>query len=93
MRSSNFVYGVILFAAAIAGLVYSMPIVSVAMSVKSKTDPAALGKAPLPFLPTNDIAILGVEIASIPALIAGIVLMALGPDKVTKVDNTPTEHG
>lgn len=93
MKSRNFVYGVILVAAAIAGLVYSMPIVSDAMSLKSKTDPAALGKAPLPLLPSYDVAILGVEIVSIPALIVGIVLMALGNTKAYEVDRTSTEHG
>jgi hypothetical protein len=92
LKSRNFVCGIILVAAGIAGLVYSMPIVSDAMSLKSRTEPAALGKAPLPSLPSYDSAILGVEIASIPALIAGIVLMALGQSKAYEADKTSTEQ-
>jgi len=78
MRSRNFIVGIILVTAGVAGLVYSMPIVSGAMSLKSKAEPAALGKAPIPSLPSSDFAIFGIEIASIPALIAGTALMAYG---------------
>jgi hypothetical protein len=78
--------GSILIAAGVAGLVYSMPIVSNAIALKSKTEPAALGKAPIPVLSSSDTAIFGVEIASIPALIAGISFMAIGQSKVYKVE-------
>ena len=81
MRPRNFIVGIILVTAGVAGLVYSMPIVSGAMSLKSKAEPAALGKAPIPSLPNSDFAIFGIEIASIPALIAGTALMAYGQSK------------
>jgi Na+/pantothenate symporter len=92
VRSRNLVIGAILVIVAIGGLAYSMPIVTNAISLKSNAEPAALGKAPIPTLPNNDLAILAIEIASIPALIAGIFLMAVGESKVSKVDNNPTEH-
>jgi hypothetical protein len=88
MTSRNIVIGAILVAAAIAGFAYSMPIVSNAISLKSKSEPAALGKAPIPTLPSNDNPILGIEIASIPVLVAGIVLLALGQSQAFKVDKT-----
>ena len=92
MRPRNITIGGILVAVAIAGLAYSMPIVSNAISLKSKAEPAALGKAPIPTLPSNDIGIFGLEIASIPVLIAGISLMALGESKISKVDKIPDEE-
>ena len=87
MISRNAKIGAILIAAGVAGLVYSLPIVSNAISLKSKAEPAALGKAPIPTLPSNDTPVLGIELASIPALIAGVIFMALGQSKVSEVDN------
>jgi len=86
VKSRNFAIGVMLVGAGMIGLVYSMPIVSNAMSLKSKTEPAALGKSPVPTLPSNDSAILGIEVASIPAIIAGISLMAIGESIRSKSD-------
>src|SRR3989442_15157826 len=92
MRPRNFTIGIILVAVATVGLAYSMTIVSNAISLKSKAEPAALGKAPIPTLPSNDIGIFGLEIALIPVLIAGISLIALGESKVSKVDKIPDEE-
>ncbi len=56
------------------------------MTTREKTEPRALGKSPIPILSSNDMAILGIEIASIPALVAGIFLMAIGQSKGPKFD-------
>jgi hypothetical protein len=58
MRSRNIIFGAILVAVEVAGLAYSMPVVSNAISLKSNWEPAALGKAPMPTLPNNDIGLL-----------------------------------
>jgi hypothetical protein len=58
MRSRNIIFGAILVAVEVAGLAYSMPVVSNAISLKSNSEPAALGKAPMPTLPNNDIGLL-----------------------------------